>query len=307
MGSIGNCCCRGCSGDCCIARIDVDFAVPEDGEPGASFGSWGWDVTEQPTTEDVTQTIEGVPRLVCRQIYDAPETTVCEGINPLTYNTRFLTKESIIPYTFWEAIPFVGTHFWFEGDAVWRTYAYIQSLRLTVYRWGSLSRTVLSGLISQSGQKNFSGRRRQYSAAGCALVEDFTYGPWIDLICARGTACTETNPHYVIDSKFVTSVFGINRDSGWVAGDCASLPVNDIAAPDTVSDQYNPGASPGACRVPTGSTYALGSVSLACTQGGANYYQHNYTYTTPDVWLARYPITLTPCSETSGEEEGAPP
>jgi hypothetical protein len=111
----GCCGCGGCS-QCCISRIDVDFAVPEPGQPGATLGSWGWDVSTQPIAEEVTQTIAGVPRLVCRQIYAAPEITVCAGVNPLTYNTRFQTKESTIPYTFWQAV-FGGNFFWFEGPS----------------------------------------------------------------------------------------------------------------------------------------------------------------------------------------------
>jgi hypothetical protein len=289
----GCCGCGGGCSQCCISRIDVDFAVPEAGQPGASLGSWGWDISTQPIAEEVTQTISGIPRLVCRQIYTAPETTVCTGINPLTYNTRFLTKESTIPYTYWQQV-FLGNFFWYEGDVVWRTYAYIQELKLTVYRWGGLARTVLSGIVSQSGQKNFFGRRRQYSASGCALIEDVYPNIWIEQICARGTACQD-NGRYTIDSKWIGSVFGINRDSGWVSGDCDTLPTNDIGTADIASDQYNPGESPGVCRVPTGSTYVLGSVSLGCTQGGTNFYSHDYTYTTPDVWFARHPITLTTC------------
>ena len=292
----GNPChsCGGCN-PCCISRVDVQFAVPEAGQPGASFGSWGWDVVTQPVAEEVSVTIGGVPRVACRQIYTAPVITVCSGASALAYNTRFLTKESIIPYTFWEQV-FLGNFFWFEGDTVWRTYAYVHDLALVVYRAGSLSRTVLSGAISQSAQKNFSGRRRQYATAGCGLVEDFTYGPWTEQICARGGECTEISPKYVIDSRFKNSVFSINRDSGWVEGGCATLPTNDAAGAGIASDQYNPTAAAGPCRAPTGSVYALGSATLGCTQGGPNFYQHNYTYTAPDVWFARYPITLTTCA-----------
>lgn len=283
----------GCA-QCCISRIDVDFAVPEAGQPGSSFGSWGWDVTTQPEAIEVTQTIAGVPRLVCRQIYDAPTTTVCAGVNPLSYNTRFQTKESTVPFTYWQQV-FTGNYFWFEGDVVWRTYAYIHSLRLIVYRWGSLSRTVLSGVIAQSAQKNFFGRRRQYTTSGCTLIEDFTDSTWLEQICARGTACTD-NGLYRIDSKWKDLVFGINRDSGWTTGDCSTLPINDIGTADTASDQYNPGEPAGVCRAPTGSTYTLQGPTLGCTQGGANFYFHNYTYTTPDVWFARHPISITVCS-----------
>ena len=326
MGSIGACCC-GCD-SCCIARVDVDFAVPEPGQPGASFGSWGWDVVSQPTATETTQTIDGIPRVVCRQVYTAPVITIPCPSGAVLYNTRFLTRSDTIDFDYWYDNNTFGpdfTRIWFQGQMLWETYAYVTGLTLTVDRWGGLARTRLSGSINQHayGRPTEGSIWRAYNRQTCVMNQEIIAGdpslpPNHALCAASADGCFPLLYYNLLFSGYIAA-FSINRDSGWVAGDCSSLPTNDIrTALDFASDQYRPLTAPSAagsqstCRVPTGSTpgtFWSGGPLFGCIPGGPTVIAQSYTYTTPDIWFSRHPLTITPCGadDPIDDEEESPP
>lgn len=310
MGSIGTCCCGGCNGNCCISRIDVDFAVPEPGEPGASWGSFGWDVETPPTSEEVTQTIDGVPRLVCKTVYTAPNVTACSGPNLLTYNVEFLTLERVIKYDFWGSVSLLPSE-WGIGDLRWRVYKYVRNLSLTYYRYRDLARIVLAGSVDESVEygPDIGYRYREYDTS-CNLILDSTKTtPFARNQCFRTGTC---RPSLGIDVRTginatLYRTFGqpIQRDSGWVPSTCEEFPAGDTTPALLFGDSYNSGAAgtfpSNLCRVPSGSTLITDPDPSPCTQGGSTNWRYFLTYTPDTVWAARHPVTITPCSDDAGE------
>lgn len=319
MASFGKCCCQD-NGCCCIDRVDVDFAVPTPGQPGASIGSWGWDVATTPTATEATQTIGGIPRLVQTCLYRAPSTTIC--IPPdypsiagysLSYNTYFLAVERYIPADYFLEVD-LDRYWWFQGNLLWRVYAYAQDLVLRVERRVAegLMRVRLTGTYAMTRERYFSGRLRQYVKSTCTLLVDNTSTAPVDHIpCARALPdhpCTIGGGYFI---PFTTNIerntgYGIFMDTGWVSGNCDTIPTLSTAEPN-IFGGYKSTSPPGDCRVPSGSNLVThGSVPSPCSGLPTTFYSHVETYTPDNIWFATHPFSITPCGGPSEEEEAPP-
>lgn len=306
MSKFGKCCCQSgaCDGNCCISRIDVDFAVPEPGESGFTWGSFGWDVETPPASTEETQIIDGVPRLVCKTVYTAPSVTACSGPSLLTYNVEFLTLDRTIRYDFWDSV-LIADSVWGIGNLRWRVYKYVKNLTLTYYKYGSLARVVLSGAVDESAEfgPDVGYRYREYDR-WCGLIYDVTKTtPFARKQCFRTGAC---RPALHIDVKndnnralYRTYDNPIQRDSGWVSATCALFPSNDASTALTFGDSFNSGASAtfpsNLCRVPSGSVLVIDPTPSPCTNGGVTNWSYLPTYTPDNLWAARHNVSITPC------------
>lgn len=306
MSSFGKCCCSsgGCDGNCCIGRIDIDFAVPEPGQSGFTWGSFGWDVVTPPASVEETQIIDGIPRLVCKTVYTAPTVTACSGPNLLTYNAEFLTLDRTIRYDFWDSV-LISRSVWGIGNLRWRVYKYIRNLTLTYYKYGSLARVVLSGSVDESAEfgPDTGYRYREYDSS-CTLTLDTTKTtPFFRKQCFRTGAC---RPALSIDvrsdnnrSLYRTYENPIQRDSGWVSATCDLFPSSDVSTALTFGESYNSGASSSfpsnLCRVPSGSVLVTETALTPCTQGGTTNWAYQPTYSPDNIWSARHRVTITPC------------
>jgi hypothetical protein len=301
----GNPChsCGGCS-QCTINRIDVNVGVPEPGQPGATLGSFGWNISTQPAVEEVTAVIDGVTRTgVCKQTYNAPNLTPCEGpgLVPVSLNAIFKTLDRTFAYDHWYAtLPPVPLNHWFVGSINFQVWAFVQNAKIEVFRWGGLARTLLSGSVSHLAtlQPSAGSRYRQYSS-GCVNTFDQTYGTPLgsEMICGRSGLCFVLpfqGNQIQLTQAVSLPAFPINRDSGWVTGSCTALPTNDArTSPDTVFAAYNPLAAPGLCRIPSGSSLTTRASPISCNPPASNYFDTAFSYSTEDAWFARHPIAFS--------------
>ncbi len=119
-------------------------------------------------------------------------------------------------------------------------------------------------------------------------------------------------------SGIETAITGINTTGNlqgetWADGDSLFLSDTiDGGITNVRPTAPSAAGSQSTCRVPTGSTpgtFWSGGPLFGCIPGGPTVIAQSYTYTTPDIWFSRHPLTITPCGadDPIDDEEESPP
>lgn len=292
--SPGTPCCEEC---CCIERVEIDFAVPDSGEPGASIGTYGWDVVEEPYLREYFLGSEKVYECT----YVAPESNLCQ--NNFPYNARFPqinrtitgdeTRVSLGPTLKRE----------FIGTITWKTNEFIRYMRLIVSKKGTQYKTLITGQIVSEylAYPTPGGIINTYEPSGytCPLVSTFTYTASYDtLMCAEivNDIChgPEVPAFRLLHGFYGTDVY---IESDWTDATCGTLPTN-ISTSTYWWEYYGNNTWLGDaqdCRVPTGSTDNLPQETIPPSICGPNTSKSN-TYSSRLKWAAKHTFRVTPCS-----------
>ena len=294
--SPGTPCCEEC---CCIERVEIDFAVPDEGEPGASIGTYGWDVVDEPYLREY---FDGADK-VYECTYVAPESNLCT--NSFAFNARFpqinrtITGDTRIETGASGGTPISGMQE-FIGTITWKTNEFIRSMRLIVSKKGTQYKTLITGQVISEylSYPTPGGIVNTYAPTGysCPLVSTFTYTASYDtLMCAEivNDICHEPEvPAFrLLHGFYGTDVY---IESDWTEATCLTLPTN-VSTSVYWWEYYGNNTWLGDaqdCRVPTGSTNdtPIGPYPCGYVQGMLN------TYSSRLKWTAKHTFRVTPCS-----------
>jgi hypothetical protein len=310
-----NCCCDPCSGACCIERVEIDFAVPQSGQPGASIGSLNWDIVDPPMAYRYCDSGD----LVCQWVYEAPEITICSvPFGPYYGNAIFPQVNRLFLSDYRKSLSTVIAFHTEEyiGYERWKTNEIARGFKYTLLKKGSLIRSVITGKIVSEFVRHpepggvLNHYDRDPYTLGCRLIDttimSVTYDTsrcidtrnifGVDQSC-RFDAQDYSNASFLIISGAYETA--INIDSGWVSGNCASVPTNLATASkwqEFNADPSPPGSNQSKCRIPSGVTTPSTTIALAPpTHPCRPFYGFDYTYTSVVEWLCDHKARIITC------------
>jgi hypothetical protein len=309
-------CCCGCeSGECCIERIEIDFAVPQVGQPGASFGSLNWNVVDPPELSSYYDSGD----LVCQWVYEAPEIVICSvPFGPYFGNAIFPQVNRLFASDYRKSlatiIPFHTEEY--LGHERWKTNEIARGFKYALQKKGSLIRSSITGkIVSEFVRHPEPGSvlnhydRDPYTLT-CRLLDTTTMSTTydtsrcidtrnflgVDQSC-RFDAQDYSNTSFIIISGAYETT--INIDSGWVSGDCSSVPTDLVTASkwqEFNADPSPPGSNQAKCRIPSGVTTPSTTIPLAPPgHPCAPFYGFDYTYSSVVEWLCDHKARIITC------------
>ena len=284
------CCCV----ECCITRVEVDLAVPDEGEPGASLGTFGWDIVDEPYLAEHIESGEKV----CEYTYVAPQINICSPDTYLVNATypqinRLINADALF-CAGQGANQYTGTNTWKSSD-------HLRNASFKVAKRGSMVKCVFSAEILREYivYPTPGGVLNSYDIFFNAYcVEDFSLEYTNDyetsmcpgLIPSNNFCPNTVQPNFQIVGGFY--VVNVLIDSGWVEGDCESLPTDiSVAARWSDYDADYPNTD-NACRIPSGSTPSNPGLGCAC---GTNVVASN-TYDPFVEWTCTHTFRVTLCT-----------
>ena len=292
--SPGTPCCEEC---CCIERVEIDFAVPDVGQPGASIGTLAWDVVEEPYLREY---FDG-PDKVYECTYVAPETNLCTSSFPINAQwpqiSRTIPADTLVlDGVSVRAVEYIGT-------VTFKTNEFARFFRLIVSKKGSQYKTAVSGEI-WSEYLNYQtpgGVITDYRQSGytCTVFSTSTYTATYDtLMCSQAPdvlcrSAPDRVPAFAVRRGYYST--NILIESAWTTATCATLPSNISLSSkwsEYNADPSPPGSNAQECRVPTGSTPGSDGSSNLC---GTDLYATNL-YSSLVEWTCKHTFRVTPCS-----------
>lgn len=282
------CCCV----KCCIARVEIDLAVPDEGEPGASLGTFGWDIEEEPYLREYLDS----GQKVCEYTYIAPQFNICSPgsylvnawypqINrTINADSLFCIGQGANRYT---------------GSCTWKTNEFLRNARLLVSSRGSMIRRTLTADIFSEFvvYPTPGGILNTYNIYGGYCYDDFTltYTNDYDIGVCIGSVLNnpcpgDTQPAFQIRTGFYSTSLVI--DSGWVNGNCDTLETDvSISSRWSEYDGDYPNVDD-SCRIPSGSTPSNPGLGCAC---GTNLEAAN-TYSPLLEWTCKHTLRVILCT-----------
>ncbi len=283
------CCCV----ECCITRVEVDLAVPDEGEPGASIGTFGWDIVDEPY---LTEYIDSGEK-VCEYTYVAPQINIC---SPDTYlvNATYPQINRLINADTLQCQGQGANRY--TGTNTWKTNEHLRNAIFKVAKRGSMVRCIFSATIVSDYimYPTPGGILTSYNIFGGYCVEDFTFAYTDDYdygVCpaiAINDVCHNTTNQQVFAIRKGFYQTELLIDSGWVEGNCQTLPTDiSVASRWSEYDGDYPNVQD-SCRIPTGSTPVEPGLGCAC---GTNSAQEN-TYDPLLEWTCTHTFRVTLCT-----------